>query len=48
MIKGTEKKYNLKRLSVTEIVILNDIDKALNKAVEFCKNLAKKKKSIVM
>ena len=41
MIKGTEK-YNLKRLSVTEIVILNDIDNALNKAVEFCKNLAKK------
>lgn len=42
MIKGREKKYNLKRLSITEIVILNDIDKILSEAIKFCKNVAKK------
>lgn len=42
IVKVVEKKYGLKKLAITEIIVLNDEDQVLNEAIKFCKEIGKK------
>ena len=42
IVKVIEKNYNLKKLSIAEIIVLNDDQQILNETIKFCKDLTKK------
>ena len=42
IVKVIEKNYNLKKLTIVEIIVLNDDEQILNETIKFCKDTAKK------
>ena len=42
VVKVIEKKYNFKKLTITEIIVLNDDEQILNETIKFCKDVTKK------
>ncbi len=42
IVKVVEKKYELKKLTIAEIIVLNDEEQVLNETIKFCKKMAKK------
>ena len=42
IVKAIEKNYNFKKLTIAEIIVLNDDEEILNETIKFCKNLTKK------
>ena len=41
IVKVIEKNYNFKKLTITEIIVLNDDEQILNETIKFCKDLQK-------
>ena len=42
IVKVIEKNYNLKKLTIAEIIVLNDDEQILNETIKFCKDFTKK------
>ena len=48
IVKAIEKNYNFKKLTIAEIIVLNDDEEILNETIKFCKNLTKKYNSVAL
>ena len=42
IVKVIEKNYNFKKLTIAEMIVLNDDEQILNETIKFCKDVAKK------